>query len=67
MSEIITTGLFNINPYLNLILEFDTYDRYGSQYINRGFIDAEAELIALLTQELAAEIDRANLNNLIKM
>ncbi len=67
-----------------ILLEFEPYDRYGSQYINRGLkvnwtpemiydlqafhaIDAEAELTALLTQEIAAEIDREIINNLFEI
>ncbi len=67
-----------------ILLEFEPYDRYGSQYINRGLkvnwtremaddlqayhsIDAEAELTALLSEEIAAEIDREIINNLFEI
>lgn len=78
MSEIISVSLSN--PTL-LILEFDTYDRYGSEYVPKGRkmraqwtpemaqdleayhgIDAEAELTALLTEEIDREIINELLN-----
>jgi len=54
-----------MNEKVDILLEFEPVDRYGEKYYT--YINVEAELTALLSEEIAVEIDREIINELFRI